>query len=163
MKWKNLFPINKIPYLQKKKDIKYCILCEVINNTEKEKNLKIYQNSIATIIINLYPYNVGHIMIVPNRHIVDIREMTEIEEKEINRLTKCILNLLEKEYNAKSFNIGYNIGENSGASISHLHLHIVPRYPNELGFIDIIAGSKLIVEDPVITKERLIKAINKYV
>ncbi|HOJ49467.1 MAG TPA: HIT domain-containing protein [Spirochaetota bacterium] len=163
MKWKNLFPINKIPYLKNKKNINHCILCEIIKGSCIEKDLTIYKNALISIMLNLYPYNPGHIMILPNRHIEDIRELNDNEEKNITYYTKKIMDLLEKEYNSQSFNIGYNIGKFSGASISHLHLHIVPRYPNELGFIDIISGSKLIVEDPTLTRDKLREVIKKYI
>ena len=156
MKRTNLFPLNKMGYIKDKDYRKTnCILCQILEKNSNIKNLLIFQGKLACVTLNLYPYNPGHLMIFPYRHILDIRSLTTDEEQAISLLTKTALNILEKIYFAGGFNIGYNIGESSGASIAHLHLHIVPRYPNELGFIDILSGSKLIIEDPEQTKEKL--------
>ncbi len=84
--------------------------------------------------------------------------MSDEEQVGIQNLLNRSLDILDDLYTPHGYNVGYNIGHFSGASIPHLHMHIVPRYENELGFIDIIAGSKLIVEDPVITQKRLREA-----
>lgn len=163
MQRKNLFPINKIPYIKNHDYRKHnCILCKVLEGSDEVDNLMLHNGDLAAITLNLYPYNPGHLMVFPKRHIVDIRELEKAEEEEVNFLIKSSMNLLEALYSNKGFNIGYNMGENSGASIEHLHCHIVPRYPNELGFVDVISGSKLIIEDPSITAERLKKEIKKH-
>jgi ATP adenylyltransferase len=100
-------------------------------------------------------------MIFPKRHVVDVRELKEGEVLEIHRLAKMSLDILDELYKPSGYNLGYNIGSFSGASIEHIHLHIVPRYRNELGFIDIIGGSKIIVEEPSLTKEKLWEAFGK--
>jgi ATP adenylyltransferase len=100
-------------------------------------------------------------MIFPNRHVIDPRELTDEEVNELNQLQNLTLDVLEEVYQPKGFTVGYNIREASGASILHLHLHIVPRYYNELGFLDIIGGSKIIVEDPKETQEKLKQAFSK--
>jgi ATP adenylyltransferase len=83
----------------------------------------------------------------------------------MHRLTVLAVNILKELYHPQGFNIGYNLGESSGASVKHLHRHIVPRYKSELGFVDILAGSKIYVEDPLrvltILKEAFQKAENK--
>ena len=100
-------------------------------------------------------------MLFPNRHIVDPRELTSAETKELYLLQNQTLNIIEEVYQPRGFTIGYNVREASGASIEHLHLHIVPRYYNELGFLDIIGGSKIIVEDPNETRLKLKSAFAK--
>lgn len=163
MKRKNLFSPKKMHYiLNKEFREKNCILCKIIEKSSDVCNLSLYHGKEASICLNLYPYNAGHLMIYPNRHIEDIRSLTLEEEKAISDYTKASLSMLEDAYHTNGFNIGYNIGKSSGASITHLHLHIVPRYPNELGFMDIISGTKLIVEDPYETKERLTELLKKY-
>ena len=163
MKRKNLFPLNKIPYLKNKAyREKNCIFCKILENSEEVTGLVIHHGRHASITLNLYPYNPGHLMIFPHRHVIDIRDLNFDEEQEILILTKASLDMIEGEYGTGSFNLGYNLGKDSGASIDHIHLHIVPRYPNETGFIDIIAGAKLIVEDPKKTHMRLKEKIPAY-
>ncbi len=144
-----------MPYLKNKKFRQQnCILCKILEGSKEINNLLIFKGQLASITLNLYPYNPGHMMIFPNRHIVDIRDLTENEEKEISKLTNASMNTLDELYGPGGYNIGYNIGESSGASINHLHRHLVPRYPNELGFIDVIGGAKVIIEDPIKTLEK---------
>ncbi len=114
-----------------------------------------------TVALNLYPYNPGHLMIFPNRHIENIEELFRDEVIEMHRLTVLSIKVLQKNYHSQGFNIGYNLGDSSGASIKHLHRHIVPRYKNELGFVDILGGSKIFVEDPKHALEKLKKAFRE--
>lgn len=164
MKRKYLFAVNKISYLKNKLFREQnCIFCKISEKSPEVLNLSIYQGKTVTITLNLYPYNPGHLMIFPNRHVEDIRNLKEEEEQEISRLTKVCMNVLDELYAPQGYNIGYNIGKSSGASISHIHLHIVPRFPNELGFIDVIGGAKLCVENPSETLENFRKTILKYI
>jgi ATP adenylyltransferase len=70
--------------------------------------------------------------------------------------------VLTHAYQPRGFNVGYNMGESSGASIPHLHLHVVPRYPRELGFMDVIGGARIIIEDPNVTQEKLHKIFQEF-
>jgi ATP adenylyltransferase len=154
---KHLYPINKREYLNDKRNnnIEKCILCAIRDNDEKITKLEVYRNEKFIVTINLYPYNPGHIMIFPKRHIEDIRELNKKEKIIFRELTDRSLDLLEEEYNPHGFNIGINLGRASGASIKHLHRHIVPRYHDELGFIDILSGSKIYIEKPEESYKRL--------
>jgi len=78
----------------------------------------------------------------------DCRSYTAREAREIFFLEKLSLDVLDEVYKPQGYNIGYNIGDWSGNSIRHLHLHVVPRYRNELGFVDIITEARIIVDDP---------------
>lgn len=155
MIYNNLFTCNKLEYAKGKRPNVDCILCAISDRNCSVVDLTIYETDLSLISINLYPYNTGHIMIFPKRHITDIRQFTEEEEKDVNKLTLISMDILEEVYSPSGFNVGYNIGENAGASIPHLHRHIIPRYINEIGVIDIIGGAKIIVEDPTVTKEKL--------
>jgi ATP adenylyltransferase len=151
----HLFVPGKRKYIHQRKQYQGCILCGILNNAPDVVNLTIYKTKRFSISLNLFPYNPGHLMLFPNRHIVDPRELTPTEIQELHQLQNLALAVLEQEYQPRGFTIGYNIREASGASIKHLHMHIVPRYYNELGFLDIIGGSKIIVEDPNETKQKL--------
>ena len=151
----NLFIPSKVAYVRGKKPDVDCILCAVISKDPRVKSLEIFRARRFTVCANLYPYSPGHLLIFPNRHIQDVREFTGIEARELFRLEKKTLDVLDKVYHPHGYNMGYNIGEWSGNSIKHLHLHIVPRYRNELGFVDIITESRIIVDDPVKNLPRL--------
>lgn len=157
----HLFVPGKRKYIHQRKHLPGCILCGILKNSPDVVNLTIYKTNRFSISLNLYPYNPGHLMIFPNRHIVDPRELTPEEVKELHKLQNRAISVLENVYQPRGFTIGYNIREASGASIEHLHMHVVPRYYNELGFLDIIGGSKIIVEDPNETKLKLQSAFTQ--
>ncbi len=145
---KHLFIPSKIDYIRGKRPQVDCTLCAIIAKDKRVVDSRVFSNSLVTVALNLYPYNPGHLMIFPNRHIEDILELSSDEVMEMHDLTVLSMKILRELYCPQGFNIGYNMGDASGASIKHLHQHIVPRYRNELGFVDIITGSKIFVEDP---------------
>ena len=152
----------RIEYVQKAKE-SGCILCQKPRENNDEANFILYRGQHNFIILNTFPYNPGHLLIFPKRHITDIRLLTDEEILELNSLTKLSMNVLDVLYSPGGYNIGYNIGQCSGASLEHLHLHIVPRYSSEIGFVDIVAGSKIIVEDPNVTLIRAQEEFKKQV
>ena len=159
---RNLFIPTKNDYIRgRKRPAVDCILCSIIENNPLVDCLLIWKNELLGISVNLYPYNAGHLLIFPVRHIKDVRELTKAEAANLFELTKICLSELDKLYEPHGYNIGFNIGDASGASIEHLHQHIVPRYPKELGFVDIVSGAKIIIEDPKITMKRLREAFSK--
>ncbi len=162
LKYKNLFSINKLGYIKGKKSKVKCILCSMINKKDEDVlKLLVMESVNSAVCVNKFPYNSGHLLIFPKRHIIDYRDLKNEEESEINSTLRECLNILDSLYSPSGYNIGYNIGDFAGASISHLHMHVIPRYRNELGFIDIVGGSKIIVEDPAQTMKRLKRAFDK--
>ena len=159
---KNIFVPSKGEYVRGKRTIVDCILCSIIQNDPKAINLKIFRSKSFIVAVNLYPYNPGHLMIFPIRHIEEVEKLSLSEVGELHKLTIISLKVLRNLYNPHGFNVGYNLGKGSGASIKHLHLHIVPRYENELSFIDVLSGSKIIVEEPKDTVQRLKREYKKY-
>jgi ATP adenylyltransferase len=160
---KQLFIPNKRDYITGKKRPEVdCIICSIINQEPEVTNLLVWKNDVIAICANLYPYNAGHLLIFPTRHIEDPRQLNENEILQMNKLLHHAMDVLEKIYEPSGFNIGFNVGEASGASIPHLHQHIVPRYARELGFVDITAGAKIIIEDPNHTLEKLRNEFSGY-
>jgi len=156
------FVANKMNYIKGDNRPKVeCILCSIVENDPQVDILDLYRGENFIITLNLYPYNPGHLLIFPKRHIETITPFTKEEILELHELELLSFEVLTKEYNTTSFNIGYNIGYASGASIKHLHMHIVPRYERELGFAEIISGTKVIAEDPRNTLKRLRKAFDE--
>ncbi len=156
---KYVYQFDKIKYfLNRNESINNCILCNLEN---KEDSLLICNSSLINVCVNLYPYNSGHIMLYPKRHVEKFLDLNDNENLHLFYFTKFFIEALIDIYNPSGFNVGMNLGENSGASIKHIHQHIIPRYKNELGMIDIIGGSKVIVESPIITKKKLLDYVSK--
>jgi len=112
--------------------------------------------------LNLYPYNPGHLLIVPNRHIIRISEITKEESIHIFRTIQGLQNLLNDLYSPHGYNIGVNEKKVAGGSIEHLHFHLVPRYGNELGYIDIVGKTRVVVEGLDSVMKKIKEHISKY-
>ena len=152
-----LFNTEKINYVKGDKPKVECILCAIRDKLPEVTQLEVYRNDDFIVSLNLYPYNPGHLMVFPTRHIEELADMTDNEVLFMNQLTLKAITVLRDEYNPSGFNIGYNLGSDSGASLYHIHQHIVPRYRNEIGFIDIIGGARVFVIDPLVVQEKLKK------
>jgi ATP adenylyltransferase len=156
-----LFVPSKQKYIKGDRPKVECILCSVADKAPEVEQLDIYRDKNFIVSVNLFPYNPGHLIIFPIRHIESIEPFTREEITGLHNLQVKSLNILRENYQAQGFNIGYNLGPVSGASINHLHLHIVPRYAREVGFIDIIGDARIIVEDPRDTVKKLKAAFSK--
>lgn len=149
---------NKMGYSRGARPAVDCILCAVARNDPAVANLTLFRCPGHFVTLNLYPYNPGHLMIVPDAHYLDVRELSDAEVLATHRLQTLALRVLDKVYRPGGYNVGYNLGQSSGASIPHIHLQIVPRYGSEVGFFDILSDSRVIVEDPHVTRARLTEA-----
>lgn len=138
-----------------------CILCSVAADDPRVDRLVVHRGRTCFVTLNLYPYNPGHLMVVPYRHVLDPRGLTGPEVAEMRSLQNRILDVLDARYQPHGYNVGYNIGQGSGASIEHLHLHIVPRFRNEIGFLDVIAGTRVHVDDPAKAVRHLRAALRR--
>ncbi len=150
----HLFNTAKLSYVKGAKP-EGCILCGVRDGAPGIPNLEVFRTGHFIVSVNLFPYNPGHLLVFPVRHVEDLAELDDTEAIDLHALTVKILAVLRDEFKPAGFNVGYNLGSHSGASISHLHMQIVPRYANEIGFLEIIGGTKVIVSDPVESMERL--------
>ena len=97
-----------------------------------DKREKIFENSIGFVIFDKYPVNKGHCLIVPHRVYSDYFESTKKELVGLNELLFLTKNYLQNNFNPSGFNIGVNCGRDSGQTVDHLHIHLIPRYPNDI-------------------------------
>jgi len=155
------YNFEKLSYVRKPKDRDSCILCSLAKGNTETPDLTVYRDKLFIVSLNLYPYNPGHLIIFPLRHIEDVREFSNEEQKRISLLTNLFLDILDAIHSPSGYNIGYNMGKPAGASIRHLHLHIIPRYPGEIGFTDLIAGKRMLVEHPLETVRRIKEELKK--
>ena len=153
----HLFNPYKLQYALKEKSAgDECILCSIANKSLENDSLEIYRTDKLIVSVNLYPFNTGHLMIFPIRHVEHIEDLSEPEALEIHNFTVFAVKILKSEFNPHGFNVGYNLENAAGASIRHIHQHIVPRYQNESGFLDVISGTKVVIIDPVVVRDNLI-------
>lgn len=152
-----LFNFDKIGYLKGGKP-KGCILCLVSSESDEVERMVVHESLSFVVSLNLYPYNPGHLIVFPRRHLLDVRGLSEAERRELDGLVGTCLDVLDRKMKPSGYNIGYNMGLAAGASIEHLHLHIIPRYPREIGIAELIAGSRVLVQHPRETQELLAAA-----
>jgi ATP adenylyltransferase len=160
-KMKQLYVPTKLAYVKGERPDVECIFCAVSSKDKNVEKLEVCRTKRWVASVNLHPYNVGHILLFPIRHTVDVRDLTKAETAELHSLQALSLDVLDAVYGPAGYNIGFNIGRPAGASIEHLHLHIVPRYYNEAGFMDILSDTRTIVEDPKRTIPKLRKAFRR--
>lgn len=158
---RQLYIPTKLAYVKGERPDVECILCAVAAGDDKVEKLEVWRTKRWVASVNLHPYNVGHMILFPIRHAVDVRELTKSEAAELHSLQALSLDVLDSLYAPAGYNVGFNINRPAGASIEHLHLHIVPRYPNEAGFLDILSETRTIVEGPKETIDKLKKTFEK--
>jgi ATP adenylyltransferase len=148
------FNFEKLAYVKGRRPAG-CILCAARDGSPDVVDLSFWRDELFVAAVNLYPYNPGHLLVYPLRHVEDVRALSAVEERRLADLQRWLLGLLDAAFAPRGYNIGYNMGGAAGASIEHLHLHIIPRYPRETGIADLIAGKRVLVEDPRETTRRL--------
>jgi len=142
-------------------DEEECFLCANPKAEDGPGNLLLYRGKHCFVIMNLYPYNNGHLMVAPYRHESNYLNMTPEEIAETGELTKLCLQALNKTMNPHGFNIGWNLGRVAGAGVEeHLHQHIVPRWDGDTNFMPILAETKVISESLQESYQRLKEAFD---
>jgi ATP adenylyltransferase len=126
-----------------------CIFCKIVagDSDQDRDNYLLYRGEKACIMLNLYPYNNGHLLILPYAHIAELDELPPDVQTELMQLTSLSLRLLRRVMQPQGFNLGANIGRTAGAGIeNHVHLHIVPRWAGDTNFMPVIAHARVIPE-----------------
>jgi len=123
-----------------------CILCSIAERNPEVQQKIVYENKDYMVVLNIYPYNPGHLLIFPIRHVEDFEELSSEEVSGLFLLTQKSVRLLKEVYHPHGFNIGINQGEAAGASVKHFHIQVVPRYHSEIGFMETINGTRVVVE-----------------
>ena len=141
---------------------KGCLFCEKAKSSEDEKNFVLYRGEKCYIIMNLFPYNSGHIMVVPYKHTSSFSDLTDEEMLDVMRVIKRGILALEIALKPHGFNVGANLGRVSGAGIAeHIHFHIVPRWNGDTNFMPVISETKVISELLSDTYKKLKDALSK--
>ncbi|RNL80386.1 HIT domain-containing protein [Nocardioides marmorisolisilvae] len=119
-----------------------CPFCRIPRLAD-EDGLVVHRGNTAYVVLNLYPYNSGHLMVCPFRHVADYTDLTEAETHEVAALTQTAMRTIRAVSGAQGFNLGMNQGPIAGAGIAaHLHQHVVPRWSGDANFMPVIGRTK---------------------
>ncbi|RYB95622.1 HIT domain-containing protein [Nocardioides oleivorans] len=121
-----------------------CPFCAIPSHPDGE-SLVVARGESTYVVLNLHPYNPGHLMVLPYRHVADLADLTEAESTELMAMTQHALRAIRAVSTPHAFNIGLNLGRSAGGSLSeHLHQHVVPRWTGDANFITVVGGVKML-------------------
>ena len=124
-----------------------CVFCKKHQSTKDRENLLLFRGEESFVLMNLYPYSNGHLMISPYKHTSNTNDISSIGNQEIMFLTNKSMEIIKNIMGADGFNIGANLGKAAGAGIEeHLHFHIVPRWIGDTNFMPVVGNTKVMVE-----------------
>ena len=137
-----------------------CIFCVFPRDGRDREHRILHQGQRVFVMLNTFPYNSGHLMIVPHRHVADFGALEDPEALELIHLTTAATEAIRETYGPEGFNIGANIGRAAGAGIvDHIHVHVVPRWTGDTNFMPVLGEVKVLPEDLSVTYDRLASAL----
>lgn len=152
----------RMAYIQRDEKMCGCVLCEKWASSDDTANYILYRGERAYIILNLYPYNNGHLMVVPYKHVASVEDLETETLTELMLLVNRSLAALREAMAPHGFNIGVNLGRAAGAGIhEHVHIHIVPRWEGDTNFMPVLGETRVIPEMLEDTYARLLAVIQK--
>lgn len=124
---------------------KGCIFCRMLRENKDKTNFIVARTKLSFAVLNIYPYNNGHVLVVPNRHVSDFLKLTMEEKKDLFGLLEAVKIKIDKTLEPGGYNIGVNLGRVAGAGFpGHLHIHIVPRWKGDSNFMPVVGNTKVI-------------------
>jgi ATP adenylyltransferase len=152
----------RMEYLKDHKNSADCVFCDFLNSNDDKTNLILRRFENTFIILNKFPYNCGHLMVVPNIHISKVEELPKNIFSEMTEKIQLCSKIIQSAYKPEGFNIGMNVGTAGGAGIKdHLHMHIVPRWVGDTNFMPVLAETKTMPEHLLATYDKLEKALKQ--
>jgi ATP adenylyltransferase len=138
---------ERLKYVRKIVKPKGCVFCKALESKKRSEVGLLYQSKNAMVVLNKYPYNNGHLLLLPARHVGSIEDLKPKEWSEIHGVLKEAVSILKDAYSCSGLNVGLNLGKAAGAGIpDHLHYHIIPRWVGDTNFFPLIAETKVVVE-----------------
>ena len=126
-----------------------CALCRARDAKDGAERLVVHEAELCFLVMNLYPYTGGHVMVTPKRHVGSLAEATPEELAEMMGLARRLEQALREEYRPDGINLGMNLGRAAGAGIAdHIHLHVVPRWSGDTNFMTVVSETRVIPEEP---------------
>jgi len=144
-------------YVRNALRMKDCIFCLALRGGDDRKAYILHRGRHNFIILNRFPYTVGHLMIAPFRHTADFGRVAKAASDELADLLKLSVRILGRRDKPHGFNIGLNLGVCAGAGVAdHFHVHVVPRWPGDANFMPVLGETKVFIEDLSATYDRLL-------
>ncbi len=154
----------RIEYILAPKEEEGCFLCKGSESPHEEGSLVLYVGQRVLAVLNRYPYNPGHLMVAPLRHVPSLVDLDREERGDLMDLLTLSLGVLERVMSPGGFNIGVNMGKAAGAGLEHhLHIHVVPRWEGDTNFMPVLAGVKVVPEHIEETYRKLKRAFQEAV
>lgn len=145
----------RVAYVTGKK-VRGCILCIKIKGKKDKEDYILYRGPHSFVILNTYPYNSGHLMVSPTRHLKDFETLTRDEKGDLLESLTLSITAVKKALHPDGMNIGMNLGRAAGAGVAgHIHIHVVPRWNGDTNFMPLLAETKVMPEHLMSTYERL--------
>jgi ATP adenylyltransferase len=147
----------RLAYITQAGEGQHCVFCaEALEALDGEDTLVVHRSELSVVVLNKFPYASGHLMVAPRRHVRELGELSEAEALDAHDLTVRAIATLAVVYRPDAYNVGWNLGEVAGGSISaHLHEHVVPRWEGDTNFMPVLADVKVLPEHLLATRERL--------
>jgi ATP adenylyltransferase len=143
-------------YISNANSNKECVFCAAISGQDDESRFILYRGQHNFIILNIFPYTNGHLMIIPYCHTAWLNELDDVSSNEMMALAKRTQTVLANVYRAHGINLGMNLGEAAGAGVAgHLHLHILPRWIGDSNFMTVVGETRILPEGLETTYQRL--------
>jgi ATP adenylyltransferase len=150
-----IFSPWRLAYVTRADDAAACVFCDA-PASERSRRLVVYEGRLTYVILNLYPYNSGHLMVVPRRHVGTLAALDRDELTDMALLTQVAEQALTEAYRPQGINVGMNLGRPAGAGIlDHLHVHVVPRWTGDTNFMTVVGDIRVLPEELPQTAERL--------
>jgi ATP adenylyltransferase len=143
-------------YIENNEKEEGCVFCNAQAREDGTSNLIAFRGERNFVILNLYPYTSGHVMVVPFTHISSLEELGQVTRAELMELTSQSMMVLKKLYRPQGFNVGANIGVAAGAGVpGHVHVHIVPRWGGDTNFMTALGETRVLPEALEVTYQRV--------
>jgi ATP adenylyltransferase len=161
--WSRLWAPHRLDYLRGENrplegNVASCPFCDIPQMSDEE-GLIVHRGVSAYVVMNLYPYNPGHLLICAYRHVADLTDLTDVEREEIFALTSHAMKTIRAVSRPEGFNLGMNQGAISGAGVAaHIHQHVVPRWSGDANFMPIIGKTKVLPQLLTITRDEIAAA-----
>jgi ATP adenylyltransferase len=150
-----LFSPWRHSYVTRAEDSPGCVFC-IAKTIDDGRRLIVHEGQLAYVILNKFPYNAGHVMVVPHRHVAQLALLEKAELTEMAVLTQLSEKVLTEAYGPQGINVGMNLGRPAGAGIvDHLHIHLVPRWNGDTNFMTVVGEVRVLPEELPKTAERL--------